>query len=30
MELTLRDSGGRSTFTQTYPFTVSPGSSMKL
>lgn len=30
MELTLRDSSGRSVFTATYPFTVSPGSSSTL
>lgn len=30
MELTLRDSGGHSVFTQTYPFTVSPGKSIDL
>lgn len=30
MELTLRDSGGHSIFTQTYPFTVSPGQSVDL
>lgn len=30
MELALRDSAGRSVFTATYPFTVSPGSSTTL
>ncbi|KKU03268.1 MAG: hypothetical protein UX99_C0006G0015 [Candidatus Amesbacteria bacterium GW2011_GWB1_47_26] len=30
MELTLRDVSGRSIFTSTYPFTVTPGSSAKL
>lgn len=30
MELTLRDSAGRSIFTATYPFTVKPGSSSTL
>ena len=30
MELTLRDSAGRSIFTSTYPFTVTPGSSSTL
>ncbi len=30
MELTLRDASGRSIFTATYPFTVTPGKSIKL
>lgn len=30
MELTLRDSAGRSIFTATYPFTVSPGKTVEL
>lgn len=30
MELTLRDSIGRSIFTATYPFTVTPGKSLEL
>lgn len=30
MELTLRDTSGRSVFTATYPFTVSPGKSVLL
>lgn len=30
LELTLRDSSGRSLFTSTYPFSVSPGESVEL
>ena len=30
LELTLRDSSGRSIFTQTYPFTLSPGKTLDL
>lgn len=30
MELTLRDSAGRSIFTATYPFTISPGQTVSL